>query len=183
MNRKERIQKWQRVSCTGCARCCKETIVPVTDADVKRLVKATGQSAQEIIRFADKHEIDYEPDAEAWIRLNYGRRSMVLRKKNDRCLFLDDNNRCTVYAHRPMTCRTFPLQVSLSEAHDKIEDISLNRIIKQRYPSGPKKSLELIRKTVSKEEREDERFFRKIERWNQDFSSGNKKDFLKFLGF
>ena len=107
---------------------------------------------------------------------------MALRKAKKRCIFLDDENRCTVYESRPMTCRTFPLQIHLDE-DEKIEKIELNRIIKKKYPIGKKgKPWKEAEKQARKEDREDETYFDKVDRWNEGEYSGGKSEFLKFLG-
>ena len=165
----------------GCGRCCSEPVVPVTDADVRRLVKKSGKSADEIVRFYDITEIDFESDADAWVRFAYGKRAMGLKKKKNRCQFLDDNKRCTVYEARPATCRTFPLAIETNDAGTKLEDLSLNTIMKRKYPTGPKKTIKQVLEDANREDIEDADYFERIERWNKKGNHGGKMDFLKFL--
>ena len=54
---------------------------------------------------------------------------MILRWKNRRCVFLDDADRCTAYAYRPLVCRSHPFEVTLTgEDTGGIEDIKLMKL-------------------------------------------------------
>lgn len=178
------IDKWLKAKCMGCGGCCTHSVVPITDADVKRIMKHTGLPADKIVRFIDQSEVEKDDQDESWVHLSYGKRVMVLQRANDRCKFLDDDNRCTVYTARPMTCRTFPLQVYLNDDNTAIENITLNRMIKKTYPLAKEntKSKEQAFKETLQEDRQDEKFFAKIEKWNALPKKGKKDDFLKFLG-
>jgi len=176
----EKLNKMLRIKCTGCGGCCTSSIVPVTDADVLRIMKRTGKTAQEIIRFYDSTEIDYDTDSPSWIKMNYGKRIMGLKKKQARCQFLDDNSRCTIYTDRPATCRTFPLQVARDD-NGRISNITLNRIIKDRYPFGAKNSYPQFIRHANMEENEDEFYSQRVSQWNKKSSRPTKSVFLKFL--
>jgi Fe-S-cluster containining protein len=178
---KDKIKKWLKVKCMGCGGCCTNSIVPVSMGDVKRLMKHTGKPADEIIRLVDPNEIAFETDHDGWIHMSYGKRIMALRKQKDRCQFLNDEKQCTVYEGRPMTCRTFPLQIHLDE-EGEIENVSLNRMIKQRYPSGSAKPWKIAREQAYQEDTEDETYHRKVEKWNNSSKQGGKLGFMKFMG-
>lgn len=184
MGKAKTIDKWLRAKCVGCGGCCTHSVVPVTDSDVKRIMKFTGLEANDVVRFIDQSEVEEDDNKDVWIDFSYGKRFMVLKRAKDRCKFLDDNNRCTVYEARPMTCRTFPLQVYLNDDETAIKNITLNRMIKQTYPLAdkPTKSREQAFKETVKEDREDEKFLKKIAKWNKQKKKGKKKKFLKFLG-
>jgi len=177
----DRINKLLKAKCQGCGGCCTNSVVPVTHEDVKRIMKKTGQKVDDVVRLLDSSEIDYDHDSDAWIKFSYGKRSLALKKKNGHCQYLDDENRCMIYHYRPMTCRTFPHQVTMDEG--KVQNITLNRMIKQSYPSGPKKSIDQLVKETKKEDRDDEKFFKLIEKFNKKKVRKGKKQFLKFLGF
>jgi uncharacterized protein len=87
--------------CSKCpAYCCTYDWILVTKRDIARLAK--------------RFEISYEEAESKFTRFvkEYGHR--VLRHRKDeifksRCRFLHPTMRnCTIYEHRPETCRTFP---------------------------------------------------------------------------
>ncbi|MCP5464628.1 MAG: YkgJ family cysteine cluster protein [Deltaproteobacteria bacterium] len=178
--RKDRIKKMLKVQCEGCGGCCIDTIVPVTDSDVKRLTKHTKMKADQIVRLYDSTDIAYESDWGAWIDFNYGKRLMGLKKRNGRCQFLDKNNRCTVYNARPATCRTFPLEFHMNE-DGQIHDITLNKIIKKKYPFGASQDLKEATKKANMEDNEDERYYTRVDAWNNKTDRKGKTEYLKFM--
>ena len=170
-----------RIECQRCSGCCSGTMVPLTDSDVKRLVKATGKPASDIVRRCDSGQTDYERDRDGWISLSYGKRILGIRQRNKRCIFLDENDHCEAYLSRPMTCRTFPYQV---EHYDDgtLEGITLNRAVKCKCPTGPAVSKKRLQQDGKKEDAEDEAYYKKLRRWNGNGHSGGKEEFLAFLG-
>lgn len=184
MTQSPTMDKWLKTQCVGCGRCCTETIVPVTDADVKRLMKHTGKKAEQIARFFGPEDVTWEDGDESWIDTTDGKQFLALIKKNERCQFLDDANRCTVYEARPMTCRTFPLQIHLNENQTKIESITLNRIVKSKYPISdkPTKTKALALEQGRTEDREDAAFRKKIKSWNTEKRKGGLKAFMNYVG-
>lgn len=176
----KRLDTLLKVKCAGCARCCKETIVPITHRDLKRIMKRTGQTADHVVRFATPSEINFEKDSEYWIRTNKGKRAMVLRKKSGQCQYLDNAGRCTIYTDRPITCRTFPIILHLDEEQNII-DLSLNRIVKDRYPSGTKRPLKSILEDSKVEHREDFQYHDLVKTWNEKNSQRSSEAFLKFV--
>lgn len=97
-----RIEELQRVAgavarevdCTACANCCRHSIVRVTGADIAAFAGYLGMDPAE----AEHRYTEPDPEDSA------GR---VLRTTRDGCVFLD-GNLCTIYDHRPQTCRDFP---------------------------------------------------------------------------
>ncbi len=91
-------------ACRCCGECCsgKDNEVMVSPDEIDFLCKETGLTPDQIA----------EPYPE-WIHdqgatFTFGR---VLRRGEDgNCMFLK-NNRCTVYAHRPHICRTYPFML------------------------------------------------------------------------
>src|SRR5256885_701908 len=87
--------------CTHCSNCCTDTMVPITDADLSRLVKGMGRPATEIANFAHPDLFDALDDDLGWLELREGRRLLCLKKepmpagslKEDACMFFKDN-RC-----------------------------------------------------------------------------------------
>jgi Fe-S-cluster containining protein len=98
--------------CTGCGNCCKEPLLPLTDADVVRISKHTGDPPREFVRFVARDAIDLDDEPEAFVLLRQGRRVMILRHQAGGCRYLGDDLRCTIYGARPLGCRIFPFDPS-----------------------------------------------------------------------
>ena len=94
--------------CTGCGNCCKEPLLPLTDGDVNRIVKGTGEKPADFIRWVDRNGIEMDDEPEGFVLLRQGKRVMVLRHTRGGCYFLGKDNRCTIYKSRPLGCRVFP---------------------------------------------------------------------------
>lgn len=77
--------------CLTCANCCKTTSPIFRPADIERLAKHLRLKPSELIE--QYLTIDEDGD-------------YVLRTAP--CPFLDAENYCTVYAHRPTACREYP---------------------------------------------------------------------------
>ncbi len=173
---------WHRLlnfRCTGCAKCCSLTVVPVTDRDVARIMEATGKTANQIVRFFWPHDVKESRHAPGWIRLRQGKRFMGLRKVNGHCQFLE-NNLCTIYSHRPTTCRLYPFNLFPDEKGD-VESLEINNAVKCEYALDGEESLESIRILYDADEVNDEAFFAKIKDWNAQHPKGTAQEFLIFL--
>ncbi|HUR28237.1 MAG TPA: YkgJ family cysteine cluster protein [Planctomycetota bacterium] len=86
-----------RFSCTQCGNCCKNhgdyAFVNLSPRDLQEIPRFLGISVEQFLaRYATK-EPGHHP---------------TLRMDEPQCPFLDANSRCTIYAVRPMQCRTWP---------------------------------------------------------------------------
>lgn len=82
---------FEKTDCLECANCCK-TISPVfKDRDIQRLAKVFSLSFKD---FTDQY-LYRDEDGD-----------YVLRQTP--CPFLQDDNKCLVYEHRPEACRSYP---------------------------------------------------------------------------
>jgi len=88
-------QRPLRFECTGCGACCAgsdQHYIETTDVERARIREALGVGL-------------------AWFRRRYlvalGEGALGLRIERGRCVFLRDN-RCRIYAVRPVQCRTYP---------------------------------------------------------------------------
>lgn len=88
----------------GCAACCYETEMPLTDEDIARLV-ALGHDRDEFVTYSD--------DETAQLK--------VREEPGKPCFFLREN-RCNVYADRPAGCRIYPLVLNERERVVRDED-------------------------------------------------------------
>jgi Fe-S-cluster containining protein len=120
--------------------------------------------------------MEFDRDAEVWIKFSYGKRAMGLRRKNDKCMFLDDNNRCRVYPSRPMTCRTFPYVIEYDD--DGKVEVSLNDIVSCKCKKVADTDLNSVIGDTVTEDQEDGEYFDKIDEWNMQQKTGGTGDFL-----
>jgi Fe-S-cluster containining protein len=100
-----------RFHCTSCGNCCRRFRVPLTDADLARLANATGREPAELVEWLEPDAVDMVGEPESFVLLPQGRRLMTLAWQGDGCRFLEDN-RCSVYAARPVSCRIYPFDVT-----------------------------------------------------------------------
>lgn len=108
-------EKFLKFRCTGCGNCCKEPLLPLTDADIQRIVGHTGEASHELVRWVDRNGIDMDDEPEAFVTLRQGKRVMVLRHAGGGCRYLGADDRCTIYNHRPLGCRIFPFDPTFSD--------------------------------------------------------------------
>jgi Fe-S-cluster containining protein len=112
--------------CTGCGNCCKEPLLPLTDGDVVRIQKRTGDAAADIVRWVDRHGIEMDDEPEAFVHLRQGKRVMVLRQENGRCRYLGSDDRCRIYSSRPLGCRIYPFDPTF-DAKGKLKRLKIVR--------------------------------------------------------
>ena len=95
-----------RHSCTGCGACCTGTdLGPLSDEDVAR-IEAIDWSPH----------LDPEVKPEDWVievEMQSGEVARLLGRRDDRCVFLRPDNKCTIHAvagadQKPLMCRQFP---------------------------------------------------------------------------
>lgn len=171
----------------GCANdsiCCKDTLVPVTDADVKRLMIATGLPADEIVRLYSPSDLQFDND-DTWIQMGYGKRILGLKKKGDQCKFLSDHGLCTVYNHRPITCRTYPYMVQFDD-NDRLRELELNTDVDCCGRLGRQWTRRQLLADARTEDAEDEVYMDQLRDYEQKVRRSRrhrgKRGLLKFLG-
>ncbi len=82
---------FDEIDCLECANCCKTTSPIFRDVDIERLSKRLRVTHTE---FAEQYlNLDNEGD-------------YVL--KSSPCVFLQEDNKCSVYEDRPKACREYP---------------------------------------------------------------------------
>lgn len=82
---------FEEIDCLQCANCCKTTSPIFRDVDIERLSKRLKLSPAQ---FVDNYlQLDHEGD-------------YVLQSSP--CVFLLDDNKCSVYEDRPKACRDYP---------------------------------------------------------------------------
>jgi Fe-S-cluster containining protein len=156
--------------------------VPINHIDLQRLMRATGLAAGEIVRMYDSTEITFPLHREGWVRFSNGKRLMGLKKKKGRCMFLDNDRRCTVYAARPVTCRTYPLLVTYGR-DGKFKGIEMLKRVQCRHGWGQPKSPQAVLRTARQEDREDRAYYARLRQWDWQNRPGGKAAFIKFIRY
>lgn len=176
--------RYLKFRCTGCGNCCRDTVVCITDADVHRIIEGTGRSPLEFVRFYTHEEVSMSKTDPLWVKFTDHRAVMGLRSTRDRCWFLDnETNLCTIYEHRPVTCRDHPFNVTLSDS-GAVKKISLSRIVKCPHAWDGHISRRSLRATQICNEQQEEAYIAKVKRWNKfPGRRRTKRAFLEFLGF
>ncbi|MEI7471687.1 MAG: YkgJ family cysteine cluster protein [Chitinophagaceae bacterium] len=83
---------WKEVDCLSCANCCKTMTPTFTKADIKRIAAHFQQTP--------------EAFTEQWL---YKDRGGDMMNKKQPCQFLNlKDNKCSIYAIRPIDCSGFP---------------------------------------------------------------------------
>jgi Fe-S-cluster containining protein len=152
--------------CTGCGNCCREPLLPVTDLDLRRLMEHTRRPPGELVRWITSRQIDLDDEPEAFVRLREGRRVMTLRQVRSGCIFLDPNQRCKVYAARPLGCRVFPFDTKFDKL-GKIRRLELIQATDCPYELTGKQSIAAIRVQQRKFLDEVDAYQAKIAAFNQ----------------
>ena len=100
--------------CTGCGNCCRDPLLPLTNADLSRIVTHLAVDPAELVKWVSGREIALPAKDENFVSLRQGPRVMVLRHTRGHCRFLGADNRCTIYSFRPLGCRIFPFDPDFS---------------------------------------------------------------------
>ena len=134
------------------------------------------KTAEQIVRFYLIDKMDYDSES-GLIRFVQGKRAMGLRKRLSRCIFLDDKNNCSIYDHRPMTCRTFPYMIDLDQDNKPLK-VKLNKIVNCCCKRKKRSPLEEVIENAKVELEEDSRYYEKVEKWNKQKKPGPMRDLL-----
>ncbi len=84
-----------------CGRCCYETEMILTEEDIRR-IERLGFKREEFS--VEKNGV------------------YMLRNVNGKCFFLDEENRCRIYEHRPIGCRIYPVIFDLDKKRAVLDD-------------------------------------------------------------
>lgn len=82
---------FEEIDCLQCANCCKTTSPIFRDVDIKRLSQALKISVADF----QKSYLKFDEDQD-WVL------------KSSPCVFLNEDNTCKVYEHRPLACKEYP---------------------------------------------------------------------------
>lgn len=102
---------FSRTRCLDCANCCRVAQPVFEKPDIRRISKHFGMTSAAFIKKYLKPDPDYE----------------FFTKKLP-CVFLNDDNKCSIYEVRPMGCRTYPpakLRLSPEQLHVIYDNIGI----------------------------------------------------------
>ena len=90
----------QTLGCVGCGKCCGAWAVPVSEEERRKIM------ALPLVGLPLPVEQCFERRRGGW----------YLKKKNRRCIFLDEEKKCRIHTQfgleaKPLTCRLYPLDV------------------------------------------------------------------------
>jgi Fe-S-cluster containining protein len=167
--------------CTCCGDCCREPIVLVTDADIRRIVTHTGQPIHQVAAFYAPDDIEWGRENDGWIRLDEGWRILGLRRTDDGCQYLRDDDLCGIYDHRPVTCRRYPFDVEFGGRGD-LTLLRINDAVECPHELDGRQTPAAIRALVDWEDREESPYFDLVRTWNRIRPAGSADAFLSHIG-
>ncbi len=178
-----------RFRCTGCGNCCRDPLLPVTDADLRRIVEHTGLAPSALVKWVDRHGIDLPGEPESFVTLRTGRRVMVLRHVHGHCRFLGADDRCTIYEARPLGCRIFPFDPDFNRKGELVR-LRMIEATECPYEKDGKNSKIEIRTLHRKTEAERAEYEAKVAEWNREQRARIRRGqtaatagaYLKYLG-
>jgi Fe-S-cluster containining protein len=157
--------------------------VCLTDADVQRIIDGTGKAAASFVQFYDEDGVELAPSSPFWVAFADKPAVMALRSTHGHCVFLDRDNRCTIYDHRPVTCRQHPFDIQLSKS-GAVKHLSVSRVVDCPHGWNGKLTKRGLRTLLCWNDRQVTRYFAKVREWKRMREvTKTPKAFLKFLGF
>ena len=181
-----------RFRCTGCGNCCRELRVPLTHADVRRLVDATGRAASQIVAWLPTLEVDLVGEPGSLVLLDHraGHALMVLAQQGGACVFLDPEDRCVAHSVRPGNCRLYPFSASFGR-RGGIRRLRMLGGARCDYARDGDNDAHALRVADERRWAEHRSYLLQISRWNRAQRHrtllGRRlqgaREFLAFLGF
>jgi Fe-S-cluster containining protein len=159
--------KYLSFRCTGCGNCCKEPLLPLTDQDLRRIARRTGHAPCEVVRWIDRQGIDMDDEPEAFVMLRQGRRVMTLKHERGRCVYLGADDRCTIYATRPLGCRVFPFDPTFGKRDGQLRRLTLIQATDCRYELDGHNDPSELRELHERYESETAAYHAKVADWNR----------------
>ncbi len=86
-------------------------IARLLDAGLSAAIDQDNRSFRQDIYFKNKPGVLADINSDDW---NY---FPILKRVNNICPYLDQQNKCTIYKYRPITCRRFPYILTQTKAH------------------------------------------------------------------
>lgn len=182
--------------CENCPSCCRCVCVPLTTADLGRLVAATGLPGAEIVDWTTPEQIDMTGEPETFVETSRGRVLMVLRHVDGGCRFLSTAGLCSVYEVRPAPCAAYPFASSRKGDRRALEVLSgapckLDAVLATHLDASCLDAQEVAARAVARVETELNAYIVQIAEWNRrqkrrvlaGHRARTANEFLQFLGF
>lgn len=176
--------------CNGCGECCHRLRAAVTHHDLRRLCDGLGRSAESLVEWLSPEEVDMTDEPGSFVRLAGGKRLMVLARRDGACGLQQADQRCGVYALRPLDCRLYPFDLERDEHGTPVR---LARLDPERCGDelGPAAALAELSQLDAERWHELGEYQALLQRWNTLAGHrsrfrrplGGAADFLAFLGF
>ncbi|HIJ73573.1 MAG TPA: YkgJ family cysteine cluster protein [Candidatus Hydrogenedentes bacterium] len=109
-----------------------------TPKDVIRIARATGLHPKKFLEFLTPDEIsEVSASDPTWLECDGQRYIMALRRGKKGCVFLKKKSRrCSIYEHRPILCRLYPLRIQ-EDRKGKFKGFTLHKSVGcPRYRDG-----------------------------------------------
>lgn len=117
-------------SCTGCGRCClghpDENMIELASGELKKISQFLKMGKND---FLSRYGVELENKTQG-IAIN----------RQGRCVFLQKNNRCSIYTVRPRQCLTYPYwpEIMVSQAAwdnevNRCEGINTGKVVKTKH--------------------------------------------------
>ena len=161
--------------------------MPVTSQDIERLQKGLKLPAGELAEFYKSSEFEDEGEGLHFVRLDIGKRVMGLRKRFDEkdereaCKFFKDD-RCTVYVHRPVTCRVWPFTLSFDDTGKRLSRMEINGALPCPYELDGSNEPQKLISDWKWDDKQDDVYGAQAKEWNAKHGGGSAEEFFKFLG-
>jgi Fe-S-cluster containining protein len=104
-------------ACAECTQCCRDQPGYLRPGDLERIAAHRGETVAEASRFF------WSSEGALVMNLQTGRqfriRTITPRRERGKCVFLDDQGRCTVHAVAPFGCAYFDTHMSGREGQTR----------------------------------------------------------------
>ncbi|MBP89844.1 MAG: hypothetical protein CMJ64_24585 [Planctomycetaceae bacterium] len=96
------LERWD---CSACGNCCRGSVIPLSDDDLKRLERQNWRAHP---NFAGVKPVV----PQTW----FGKRQQLAQREDGSCVFLTADNHCQIHAEhgadaKPLVCQMYPLQL------------------------------------------------------------------------
>lgn len=179
-----------RFRCTGCGNCCRDLRVPLTTADLGRLVASTALPARALVDWQPSAAIDLTGEPGSLVQLDVGPSAMLLKHEGGACRFLASDQQCAAYDARPATCRLYPFDPSFG-ARGGVRRLRLLGGTDCDYARDGHNDAHALRVADVRRWQEHVAYLEQVQRWNRLQRHRSRAgriaqgapEFLSFLGF
>jgi Fe-S-cluster containining protein len=149
----------------------------------------TGDAPEDFVKWVDRDGIEMRDEPEAFVGLRQGKRVMVLRHQRGRCRYLGADDRCTIYASRPLGCRIFPFDPDFNRKGE-LRRLRLIQVTECPYTLEGKTRVPSLRALNRKYAEAQQSYHAKVAAFNRaqrarrrrGLGAHTAKEFLRFLG-